>query len=433
MAHPFYGPQATKKITGSLKVVRFGPFTFDPVAGELRKNGTKLRLQNTPARLLQELVAVPGVLRTREELRQALWPNGTFVDFENNLNNAIARLRSLLDGGSYIETVPRRGYRFRDVCVVPTAAEQAWLKGRHFWNRTTNRDLLRAIAYFEQAIEADPEYPPAYSGLACAHVMFADDVLDGVDAANGLLKAEAVAKTALALNENSAEAHACLAMVEWRLRWDWQAAEELFLAAIGLAPDYATAHQFYSWLLQATGRREESAHHMFRALECDPVSSFVGANVGWMLYLSGECSQAISHLRDTVALNEHYPLARIPLGLALQQAGRPDRAILEFERAIQDGGDSSYYQATLAQSLAACGRSREARSLLDRWRQAPGFAFDRAIVYAGLREDERAMDCLRQALNERSSQLGFLQVDPLFERPRRKGLLKPITREIGLS
>ena len=402
-----------KKITGSLNVVQFGPFTFDPIAGELRKNGAKLRLQNTPARLLQELVAAPGVLRTRAELQQALWPNGTFVDFENNLNNAMARLRSLVDGDSYIETVPRRGYRFTDVCVVPTPAEQAWRKGRHFWNRTTNRDLLRAVAYFEQAIEADPEYARAYSGLAGAHVLLADDVLDGADAANGLRKTEAAARTALTLDETSAEAHACLAMVAWRLRWDWRAAEELFLAAIGLDPGYATAHQFYSWLLQASGRTEESAHHMLRALECDPVSSFVGTNVGWMLYLSGECSRAISHLRDTIALNEHYSLARIPLGLALQQAGHPDSAIQEFERAIQDGGgDSAYYQATLAQSLAACGRTRKAHSLLHRWGRAPGFAFDRAIVHAGLRQDEQAADCLRQALGERSSQLGFLQVDP---------------------
>jgi TolB-like protein len=97
-------------------IVRFGPFELDRAAGELRKDGGRLRLQDKPLRVLDALVERPGALVTREELKKRLWSEDTFVDFDNSLNNAINRLRAALDdeAGSprFVETVGRRGYRF---------------------------------------------------------------------------------------------------------------------------------------------------------------------------------------------------------------------------------------------------------------------------------------------------------------------------------
>src|SRR5439155_13657630 len=94
----------------------FGPFELDRGAGELRKDGVRLRLQNKPLRVLEALIERPGALVTREELQKRLWSDDTFVDFDNSLNNAINRLRAALDdeAGSprFVETVGRRGYRF---------------------------------------------------------------------------------------------------------------------------------------------------------------------------------------------------------------------------------------------------------------------------------------------------------------------------------
>jgi DNA-binding winged helix-turn-helix (wHTH) protein/tetratricopeptide (TPR) repeat protein len=106
-------------------IFRFGPFELDPWAGELRRAGVKLRVQDQPLRLLELLVQRPGSLVTREEMRRRLWPGETFVDFDNSINNTINRLRAVLgdDASSprYVETVGRRGYRFI-AAVEPTAA-----------------------------------------------------------------------------------------------------------------------------------------------------------------------------------------------------------------------------------------------------------------------------------------------------------------------
>ena len=96
--------------------VRFGPFELDQDAGELRKGGTKVRLQEQPLQILEILLGQPGKVVTREELRNQIWPSDTFVDFDHGINNAIKRLREALGDTTetplYIETLPRRGYRF---------------------------------------------------------------------------------------------------------------------------------------------------------------------------------------------------------------------------------------------------------------------------------------------------------------------------------
>src|SRR6267378_2033196 len=102
--------------TSSGRRVRFGQFEIDEKTRELRKDGTKIRLQEQPLQILQILLEHPGELVAREELRKRVWPTDTFVDFDHGINNAIKRLReSLGDTGEtprYIETLPRRGYRF---------------------------------------------------------------------------------------------------------------------------------------------------------------------------------------------------------------------------------------------------------------------------------------------------------------------------------
>src|SRR5437762_1214740 len=98
------------------RIVRFGTFELDVRAGELRKQGVKIKLQDQPLRILEMLLAHPGQLVTREELRGRLWPSDTFVDFDHSLNKAINKLREAVgdsaDAPRFIETVPKRGYRF---------------------------------------------------------------------------------------------------------------------------------------------------------------------------------------------------------------------------------------------------------------------------------------------------------------------------------
>src|SRR5258706_15218243 len=107
------------------RIVRFGIFEADLAAGELRREGTILKLQDQPFRLLSLLLERPGAIITREELRAALWPDGSFVDFEYGVNTAIKKVRYALgdsaDNPRFIQTLPRKGYRF----IAPVSPERA--------------------------------------------------------------------------------------------------------------------------------------------------------------------------------------------------------------------------------------------------------------------------------------------------------------------
>ena len=113
------------------KIIRFAVFEVDLAAGELRKNGARIRLQEQPFQILAYLIDRAGEVVTREELRQKLWPADTFVDFDHSLNTAINKLREALgDSASnprYVETLARRGYRF--LAPLQTASESAGLPG----------------------------------------------------------------------------------------------------------------------------------------------------------------------------------------------------------------------------------------------------------------------------------------------------------------
>ncbi len=161
----------------------FGDFQLDCRARELRKRGQKLRVQQQPIQILARLVAAAGDVVTREELRGAVWAPDTHVDFERGINKAINRLRQVLgevpQRPRFIETVPRRGYRFvADVTrtapamrAISPEVRETLLKARHFSGKQTVQDLTRAVDYFRQTIERDPLFTEAWAGLATTYVV----------------------------------------------------------------------------------------------------------------------------------------------------------------------------------------------------------------------------------------------------------------------
>src|SRR3954466_15947925 len=138
--------------TSSGRRVHFGQFEMDVKTGELRKDGTKIRLQEQPLQILQILVEHPGELVAREELRNRVWPSNTFVDFDHGINNAIKRLREALGDTSetprFIETIPRRGYRF--VGAIHTAQVSSQANG--------SIDSIAVFPLFNAASDPDTDY-----------------------------------------------------------------------------------------------------------------------------------------------------------------------------------------------------------------------------------------------------------------------------------
>ena len=624
--------------TESLPTYRFGDVVFDPSSGELHRHGLKVRLQEQPFQILMLLLARPGEVVTREQVRQALWPGDTFVDFDAGLNSAVKRLRDALGDSAeaprFVETIPRRGYRFiapleapavaapvpapprparlfpfpgpvgaaatvavllallalgatrlrgrgdrsapltitsiavlpfenlggdreqdyfvdgmtdavianlaqvralrvvsrtsvvqyektdkllpriaedlgveavvegtvmrsgdrvrvtaqlihaatdrhlwartyerelrdvlalqaelaaaiaqavevkvqpeeqrrlsRPVAVDPEAYD-AYLKGRFFWNKRGVQGLSKAIGYFEQAIARDPTYAPAYSGLSDAHRMRGLQVRPH----ECMPKAEAAARKALALDDSLAEAHASLAGVLYRYRWDWEGAEREFQRSLELDPSSAEGHRAYAIYLLTVRRNEEAVAEARRARELSPLSPIINVELAAALLRVGRHEDAIRQAEKTLETDPKFYRAHMTLALAYDAQGDRDRAVATLERAVPPGGRKANHW--FGYLYAVSGRRREALEIAARLEKLSHERYVNpqsiALIHLALGDRDQAMAWLEKAYEERSFEmLGFsgdvsemLGDDPRFQDLLRRMRMPTAARPIGAS
>jgi len=641
----------------SARSVRFGVFEVDLRSGELRKRGIKIRLQGQPFVLLITLLKQHGEVVTREELRRALWPGDTFVDFDHSLGAAINKLREVLGDSAtnprFIETLPRRGYRFiapvepvgegetapvvsasppdsqepaagelletrdpvqvdtsksgavevrrrwplpwlifalvllsvgcivltllpirqappiRSLAVLPlenlssdpsqdyfsdgmtdelitelgqiselrvisrtsvmtykgarrplpeiarelnvdavvegtvlrsadrvritaqligasadkrlwaqsyevelrdilalqkkvarSIAEQiriklnpnermelnhpqavnpevyeSYLKGRYFWNKRTGEGLKRAIGYFNQAIEKDPNYARAYTGLADSYALMGDWEYGVLPPTEAFPKAKAAATKALALDSTLGEAHTSLAFVLDLFDWDWAGAEKEYRQAVALSPNYATAHQWYSWHLIVLGKTSEAITEMRRAENLDPLSLIISADMADVLLIARRYDEAIQQSRTTMEMDPHFAVAHYQLGQAFMQKHMYDKGIAELQQAIGFSGGNKTFRSALAYAYATSGRRNEALEILNdlKNRLTNGFsnASEIALIYVGLDENDQAIAWLEKAYAERFNP--SILIRPCFDPLRSDTRFQDLLRRIGLS
>jgi TolB-like protein/DNA-binding winged helix-turn-helix (wHTH) protein len=601
----------------SARHVRVGSIDLDTGAGELSRNGQKVRLPEQCLRILEVLAERPGELITRDELRQRLWAADTFVDFDAGLNSAVKKLRDALDDSAehprFIETVPRRGYRLiaqfesrdrkrsaprrygvaagavlivalavlnlrpwdgwlgrviavvrppaavRAIVVLPfenltgdstqqyivdgisdalttdlaqvkslrvisrTSAMQyrnapkrlteiarelnvdAAVEGtfsrtgdrvivraqliqargdRHLWARTYHRELrdlaalqaeiavaiasevnlqlrseetqrlarrrttdpkasdeylrgrfefnrhvpggmLKAIEHFEAAIAADPTYAPPYSGLSDAYrLLDAQGLAAPVEC---MPKAEAAARRALALDDLLAEAHASLAGVLYRYRWDWVGAEREFRRALELAPSYSEGHRAYAGFLFTMRRYDEAVAEGYRARDLDPLSTVFQVELADALLAARrpENSRSEAERARTLAPTSQ----RVDAATAFQYLARREwgRAVELLERSLS----SEMPNPWLGFAYAMDGRTAEAYTVLARLHAGATRRYVSpqmfAIVHVGLGDRDAAFRWLEEAFRQRAFEMRSL-TSALFELladdPRYQNLLQ---------
>jgi tetratricopeptide (TPR) repeat protein len=316
-------------------------------------------------------------------------------------------------------------------------AYRLYLKGRFHWNKRTADGLARGIEYFETAIERDPAYALAYSGLAdCYNLLSLYSVLPPKQT---MPKAMAAARDALEIDPDLAEAHTSLAYSQLYYEWDWPAAERGFQRALAINPNYATAHHWYHELLTATGRSEEQMAEILLAQELDPLSLIINTDVGWGLYFSRSFDQAIEQLHRTLELDANFAVAHLMLGLALAQKGSAAAATASVQKAIALSGDvpSTFAVAALGYVHALSGRTQDAVKAMKRLEQLPaaGYAVDycQAMVLAALGDRGAACDRLERAVTERYDRLIYLNVDPVFDALREEPRFQALVSTIGLK
>jgi len=313
-------------------------------------------------------------------------------------------------------------------------AYQLYLKGRYHWNKWTREGFDKGIDYFQQAVEKDPSYALAYSGLADSYVLLGwNGHLPPKDA---FPKAKAAALKALHFDEALAEAHTSLAAPLWLHDWNWQKAETEFKRSLQLEPAYPTANHWYAEYLMTVGRHEESLAKMKRSQELDPLSLIINVAVGWSLYFARRNDEAVEQLRKTLELDPNYPVAHWILGLAYRKTGRYELAIAEGEKGVALSGGSPLMQAALAQTCGMADKKKEAIEMLEGLttlaKQQYVAPYYLAGVQVGLGENDRALEYLERAYEEKSHWLIYLHMDPGMDNLRDDRRFKDLLSRIGL-
>jgi TolB-like protein/DNA-binding winged helix-turn-helix (wHTH) protein/Flp pilus assembly protein TadD len=358
--------------------------------------------------------------------------------YEGDLRDALAlqnEVARAIVGQIQVNLNPEELAVLKNVRVVSPAAYEAYLKGRYFWNKRTADGLTTAVALFKQAIEMDPNYAPAYAGLADAYALLGDWEYAAMTPREALPTAKAAALKALDLDDTLGEAHTSLAFCLDAFDWDFETAETEFRRAIELNPGYATAHHWYAWHLSLSGRTGEAIAEMKKAESLDPLSLIINADFAELLLIAHFYDDSIRQSRKTIAMDANFGLAHNQLAQAYLQKGMPDAAIAELQEAIRLSGRSPTCTANLARAYAASGRRPEAVQLLDDLKKGSGRGYspapEIASVYAALGDSDQAMAWLERGYQERVNPSVLLRpgFDPLRADPRFQGLV----RRVGLG
>jgi Tol biopolymer transport system component/serine/threonine protein kinase/Tfp pilus assembly protein PilF len=317
-------------------------------------------------------------------------------------------------------------------------AYHSYLKGRYCWNKRTDEDLKQAIDYFRKAIDADPGYALAYVGLADAYLVLGGFGIATLAPKDAFPKARAALIRALEIDDTLAEAHASLAYCLGNYDWDWDACEHEFKRALELKPGYATTHHWYGFIyLAAMGRLDEAIAETKQALELDPLSSPVGSNIGFLIYLARRYDEALDQFRRNLEMHRRFVYTHWQMALAYEQCGRYDEAIAAFKKAIALSGNSALPRALLARTYALSGRKNEASALLDELSELSTqhyvSPYRIAAVYSALGDKDRAFIWLEHAYETRDGWLIWLAVDPVVDNLRSDKRFSDLLNRVGLA
>ena len=402
--------------------------------------------------ILQVLLENRGRTVEKDDLIARVWPD-TVVE-EANLTQSVFMLRRALGDEPteprYISTVARRGYRFvgsasetgsgpdlderrRVHRTTNLEAYHAYLKGRHYWSKRDAEGVRAAVAFFRQAIDLDPTYAFAYVGLAECFIVLRAHSWPG--APDALVTAKAAAAKALEIDDTIAEAHATLGVIRMWSEWNWPGAERSFSRAIELAPDYATARNWYANYLAAQRRFDDAIREAQQAVALDPLSVVWRVGVGHMLFLARRYEEAVETELHALETDPHFWLAHWVLGMGYEQLGDLPRATAALRDADDFSGGNLMTRGLLGRILALCGSIDGARDILkDLTTRKARDAVPAdlvGMVHAGLGDMDAAFDWFDRAAREGSYLLSFLNVSPLFNSLRshpRFGTLQRLVR-----
>jgi len=368
------------------------------------------------------------LIRTEDQTH--LWAKS----YESDLRDVIGVQREVANEIAHEVSVHARSVP--QAPKVNPEAYDAFLRGRYFWNKRGPDTLRKSMAYFEEAIQKDPNYAPAYAGLADGFALLGSTQNGALPPNIAFPKAQAAAEKALALDDTVAEAHASLGYIRLVYDRDPAAAKKEFDRAIELDPHYATAHQWLGLYYVITGEPEKAIESVERASKEDPLSLAVNISLAEAYYFSRQYDKAIEHARTALELDEHSALAHYNLGRAYEQKRLYPEAIAEFEKARLDAPVPATL-VPLAHAYAISGKQVEARAALKELERLATTQYVPAlyygVIYTGLNDRDHAFEALERAYDEHCDYLVFLDRDPMADTLRPDPRFAALVQKLALK
>lgn len=309
-------------------------------------------------------------------------------------------------------------------------AYDVYLLGRHEWNKRSEAGMRKALELFERAIELDPEYAPAYSGISDASALLAS--WNFALPAEMFPRAVAAAERALALDERLAEAHASIGFIKYNWEWDWAGATRELRRAIELNPSLENAYRWLSGLLAGIGRDAEALPIAEQVVALDPLSVLPHMNLGIIHLLAARYEQAVNEFTRVLEMNPKFARGLGFRAAALVFAGRHDEALESARIAVDLSNNHPMMRFVLGSCLAVAGRGDAAR--LELRQVVPEVhGMYAAISHMYLGNEEQMYDALEKGIAERGDWMYSLGTQPWFMPVKSQSRFQELLRKINVT
>jgi TolB-like protein/DNA-binding winged helix-turn-helix (wHTH) protein len=389
--------------------------------GSVRRDSHKVRIN-------AELIEVAG--------QRQLWAQQYDRELTNLLVVQAEIAREISDSIQLTLGSPERSESVRQPTLTPQAyqAYDLCLKGLYFWNKRDVPGFQQAIESFQQAIAKDPNYAPAYAGLANSYALMPGYTM--APASKYMPKAREAAVRALEIDDNLPEAHVALALILENYDWDWSSAEKEYRRAIESNPNYATAHQWYAEFLMWQGRFDEALRESENARRLDPLSLVIATDRGAIFYCSRQYDRAIEQFHSVREMDPTFARVHLVVDAYVQQ-GRFAEALADLDEWRRTSGDGIHIRSRLVYLYGRMGQKDKAQAemrkleAMNRTQSLDPVVM--TLAYVGVGDKDAALSSLEKAYAQRSNLLTALKVEPVYDPLRSDPRFQELLRHVGLA
>lgn len=318
----------------------------------------------------------------------------------------------------------------RSTPKIDRQAFETYLMARSLLYRMTGDSIGRSIACFEQVIDAEPGFAPAYAGLAEALQLAT--IWAPLPPRHTMARAFEAIMRAVAIDPDSAEAYAVLGFIQYCYSWDWAAAETAFERAIRINPNLVIAHQWYAEFLSALGRFDEAIDRIEIAERLDPLSLAVATIRAHVLWLARRPDELLPAMHKAIEVEPRYPLAHIFVIIGHAMKGDFANSMQSVERAIEACGESYQFVGLMGAVAGPAGHPEISKQALQKLQRLAEKQYVPKAIFAGpcggLGDVEGTLDALEAAFEEREWHIPTLAAsfmsDPLRGHPRFQRLIE---------